>query len=307
MSTFITVSALTKTSGATLIGTGQNELFLGSRYGDRIFGNGGNDILDGNQGNDALSGGDGDDELYGGSKTAIFSNDGNDSLDGGNGNDWLSGGTGLDTLLGGTGNDSLFGGAGNDRLWGGTGNDYLDGGNENDYLLGEEGLDTLLGGSGSDILVGGLQNDVLTGGMDAQKDWFGFTATNQGTDQIRDFTTGIDQVLLNASAFSLNKLPANQVPPGHPLASVFLSSQGLASSTPFYRVDTSQFGIFQTLVVAEASGKSLAIVSAAYGSGSSTTTPAALYQITGGTGILIAEFTNGVIPGLATTNDFLLY
>ncbi len=305
MTTYITV--LAKSLGGILVGTGQDELFQGSRYPDRIWGNGGNDLLNGNLGNDWLYGGDGDDELYGGSQTSAFSNDGNDYLDGGNGNDGLLGGTGLDTLLGGTGNDTLFGGAGNDRLFGGTGNDYLDGGNDHDYLLGEDGRDTLLGGSGSDILVGGLQNDVLTGGVDTQKDWFAFTALNQGADQVTDFTLGSDQVLLNASAFGLNKLLANQVAAGHPLSSVFLASQGLASSTLFYKVDSTQFGIFQTLADAKLSGKSLAIVSAAYGAGSQTTPPAALYQITGGTETLIAEFTNGVIPGLTGLNDFLLY
>lgn len=292
----MTITVLANPLGGTLIGTGQNELFQGSRNVDRILGNGGNDLLNGNEGNDSLFGGDGDDELYGGSQTLTFINDGNDYLDGGNGNDWLSGGTGLDTLLGSTGND---------RLFGGTGNDYLDGGNQNDYLAGEDGLDRLLGGSSFDVLVGGLGSDTLTGG--SENDWFAYTALNQGGDKITDFTMGIDQVLLKASDFGLNKLLANQVPVNGTLANIFLTSQGLASSTPFYRVDIAQFGIFQTLALAQASGKSLAIVSAAYGSGTPSTTPAALYQITGGTETLIAEFTNGVIPGQTSLNDFLLY
>ena len=75
---------------------------------------------------------------------------------------------GTDSLLGGANNDTLLGGANNDSLDGGAGNDSLDGGDDDDILIGGTGLDTLTGGAGADQFV--------------------YTASNQGTDSITDFT-----------------------------------------------------------------------------------------------------------------------
>jgi len=132
--------------------------------------------------------------------------------------DNLTGADGLDTLLGLDGNDTLFGGIESDSLDGGLGHDSLDGGSENDTLIGGDGNDTLLGGSGNDTLDGGLGhdslhggsgtdtliggdgNDTLTGG--AAADHFAYTASNQGTDSITDFTIAQnDRLQFTGTAF----------------------------------------------------------------------------------------------------------
>ena len=132
--------------------------------------------------------------------------------------DNLTGAEGLDTLLGLDGNDTLFGGIESDSLDGGPGDDLLDGGSENDTLIGGDGNDTLLGGSGNDTLDGGLGhdslhggsgtdtliggdgNDTLTGG--AAADHFAYTASNQGTDSITDFTIAQnDRLQFTGTAF----------------------------------------------------------------------------------------------------------
>ncbi len=106
-------------------------------------------------------------------------------LFGGRGNDHINGTAGNDYILGGNGKDSLNGRNGNDTLLGGNGNDILVGGN---------GKDILDGGNGSDTLSGGFGKDTLTGGNG--KDKFVLAAT-QGTDQITDFSKGIDLIGLS--------------------------------------------------------------------------------------------------------------
>jgi hypothetical protein len=64
---------------ATIKGTEQNDIEVGTAGNDKIFGDDGNDTLYGGLGSDDLNGGAGDDFLYGGA--------GNDALDGGKGFD----------------------------------------------------------------------------------------------------------------------------------------------------------------------------------------------------------------------------
>ena len=126
--------------------------------------------------------------------------EGLDTLLGLDGNDTLFGGIESDSLDGGLGHDTLIGGSENDTLIGGDGNDSLDGGSGNDTLDGGLGHDSLHGGSGTDTLIGGDGNDTLTGGGAA--DHFAYTASNQGTDSITDFTIAQnDRLQFTGTAF----------------------------------------------------------------------------------------------------------
>ena len=136
-------------SGATLIGTGVDEVLTGTNSSDEIWGLGGNDIITGSDqtdilvggaGSDNISGGNQNDTLYGGSESDIMAGDaGNDTLYGGSGDDNLSGGTGTDTIYGGSGNDTLNGNDGNDLFV----FDGSNGGGDSDWVNGGTGVDTI--------------------------------------------------------------------------------------------------------------------------------------------------------------------
>ncbi|HEV2747786.1 MAG TPA: sulfatase-like hydrolase/transferase [Allosphingosinicella sp.] len=139
-----------------LIGSGWDDIFVGSGLANRIEGGAGEDTLRGQSGSDALHGGDD-----------------------------------KDLLFAGFGNDSVNGEGGDDLLFGELGNDAVDGGGGRDRLLGQEGADTLAGGDGNDVLRGGIQKDMLTGG--AGTDQFVFEpgdagATTAAADRVADFT-----------------------------------------------------------------------------------------------------------------------
>lgn len=160
---------------------GGNVIYFGSGTGSvsgTVFGGLGNDTLSGSKSADRFDGGDGNDVLLG--------KGGDDELFGGIDDDTLSGGKGADRLFGGDGIDDLNGGADNDRLNGGAGDDILDGSSGNDVLK---------GGSGQDVLIAGTGNDKLWGGADA--DMFIFNEDNVGTDRIKDFEDGVDQIDLS--------------------------------------------------------------------------------------------------------------
>lgn len=103
--------------GYVMRGTGADEIFVGSRYPDKLVGRGGDDVLRGGGQEDLLLGGPGADRLVGGP--------GADWLAGGSGRDRLSGRAGLDTLVGGAGADTLVGGTGRDIFRGSRGNDTI--------------------------------------------------------------------------------------------------------------------------------------------------------------------------------------
>ncbi|MDX2240095.1 MAG: choice-of-anchor D domain-containing protein [Leptolyngbyaceae cyanobacterium bins.302] len=117
-----------------------------------------------------------------------------DRIFGWSGHDILSGGLDGDEIFGGEGNDRLYGQDGNDQLFGEVGNDQLFGDEGDDWLWGDAGDDLLYGGAGSDRLLGGTGNDILTG--DGGADVF-VLATGTGTDVIRDFRLGDDQIGLS--------------------------------------------------------------------------------------------------------------
>ena len=103
-----------------------DDVLLGSTFGDRLFGRQGRDLLRGREGNDCLWGGEGADVLDGdGGDDSLWGGDGRDRLFGGSGNDRLLGGAKADELHGDTGNDQLVPGTGRDRVWGGPGNDTI--------------------------------------------------------------------------------------------------------------------------------------------------------------------------------------
>jgi Ca2+-binding RTX toxin-like protein len=96
-------------------------------------------------------------------------------------------------------NDVINGQGGDDILSGLSGNDSLRGGDGNDHLLGGTGEDMLVGGSGNDRLSGGLGADTLIGGDGCDR----FILTpEEGTDVIRDFQLGQDQLQFTGSLLS---------------------------------------------------------------------------------------------------------
>ena len=103
-----------------------DDVLVGSTFGDRLFGRQGRDLLRGRAGNDCLYGGDGNDVLDGdGGDDQLSGGDGRDRLFGGSGKDRVLGGAKGDELHGDTGDDQLFPGTGRDRVWGGPGNDVI--------------------------------------------------------------------------------------------------------------------------------------------------------------------------------------
>lgn len=180
---------------------------------DRLWGDIGNDTFWANAGRDTLWGGDGNDVLGAGEDNdLVYGEAGDDELRLGRGNDIGHGGDGADTLLGVNGDDTLWGGNGNDLLEGGNGRDALWGEADNDVLLSGNDADTLNGGAGNDTLWAGAGNDLITGGSgndtlvgEAGADQFIFYA-NQGSDVIRDFTIGTDQIAVGSGAKSFAAL-----------------------------------------------------------------------------------------------------
>jgi serralysin len=216
----------------TVTGTTLGDILDGLGGADTVNGQGGNDTLSGGSGNDVLNGGGGADVMNGGLGNDTFRVDnagdevnenaaqGTDTVETtrttytlplnvekliftGTGGFTGTGNDGKNTITGGTGNDTLNGGSGNDTLNGGVGNDTLNGGNQNDTLNGAGGSDTLNGAAGNDTLKGGLGNDFLTGGTGLDRFQFD-TALNATTnvDQVFDFSTVDDKILLSAAVFT---------------------------------------------------------------------------------------------------------
>ena len=127
-------------------------------------------------------------------------------IDGGSGNDRIFGDTCNDFLNGNAGNDILFGESGDDLLDGGSGKDRLYGGIGDDIVEGGDGNDLLFAGSGDDFLRGEMGDDILYGqrGVDTF-----ILASGEGTDLIRDYESGIDQIGL--VGLSVEELEINQI------------------------------------------------------------------------------------------------
>ncbi|MDZ8264701.1 calcium-binding protein, partial [Nostoc sp. ChiQUE01b] len=183
----------------------------------------GNDTLTGNTLNNTLIGGGGNDRLQGLTGNDTYSFVANSAL----GTDTIIETTtgGIDTInfsgttvavnvnLGLTtsqtvnSNLKLILSANNviENATGGTGNDLLTGNTLNNTLIGGNGNDTLQGGNGDDQLLGGLGNDILTGGTGKDKYLFqsnGVFSTSLGVDNITQFETGQDQIVLSKTTFN---------------------------------------------------------------------------------------------------------
>jgi Ca2+-binding RTX toxin-like protein len=154
------------------LGTNFEELWLkeGSLAQDGIGNALANKIV-GNAVDNQIKGFAGADQLWG--------NDGNDVIYGGLGNDLIFAGSGTDKLFGDDGADKLYGGAGSDTLFGGAGADSLEAGNDGDVLYGDAGNDLMLGGVGHDHFV---------------------FATGTGTDRVKHFVLGTDQIVIDGVA-----------------------------------------------------------------------------------------------------------
>jgi Ca2+-binding RTX toxin-like protein len=130
----------------------------------------------------------------------------NDNLLGNDGDDYLLGGAGNDVVGGQAGNDTVLGNTGDDKVYGNAGDDSLAGGHGFDHLFGGDGKDVLLGGTGGDRLNGGAGNDSLTGGGGKDRFIFNtnesFTPADFGIDNITDFTSGQDLILLDQRSFN---------------------------------------------------------------------------------------------------------
>ena len=142
---------------------------------ENAIGSGFNDILVGSDAANVLDGGAGNDSLGGGA--------GNDTLIGGLGNDTLAGNAGTDTVsyagtagavvvnLSAAGFASGLGNVASNRSAGAAGLDTLTsienatGGEGNDTIVGSAAANVLTGGAGNDVLIGGLGNDTIDGGL----------------------------------------------------------------------------------------------------------------------------------------------
>ena len=119
----------------------------------------------------------------------------------------------IENAVGGSGNDILTGNEVANSLDGGFGQDILLGGDGDDWLFGWYGDDTLQGGNDTDVLFGENGKDMLTGG--GGQDYFVIGSRFEGIDQITDFQTGLDKIVLMATDFSggltaNNSLNSNQ-------------------------------------------------------------------------------------------------
>ena len=231
-----TIDASGNGAAFSLQGAQGDDLLIGGFGNDTIFGGNGDDAIFGDDGNDLLLGGLGVDSIFGGAgNDTLIGNQSGDFLDGGEGSDvyMIEGadviadtGTGADdfdraqiSAAGGvaiavgswTGVERINGFIGNDTIdaTGATAALTLDGSAGDDLLIGGSGDDTLFGGNGADRLVGGAGRDFLVGGAGA--DVFVF-ATGSGSDVIRDFVRGTDQIDLRNHAVmdSFTDLTINQ-------------------------------------------------------------------------------------------------
>jgi Ca2+-binding RTX toxin-like protein len=224
-------------TGNDTITTGSyDDAIWGDDGNDSLNGGAGNDTLSGGFGFDTLIGGEGNDSIKGDNDNdVLYGGAGNDTLNGSAGIDTLDGGSGNDTYTVDNLNDqinetsattteidtvnssvnwtlgnylekltltgsSAINGTGNtldNTLTGNSGNNQLDGG---------VGNDTLMGGSGNDLLKGGSGNDRLTGGAGSDRFIYDtnavFTADAVGTDQITDFVSGTDKIVLDKTTFT---------------------------------------------------------------------------------------------------------
>ena len=148
--------------------------------GEHIVGTNGSDTLTDTPGNDTI-------EALGGNDTIVIAHGGDDTIDGGSGYDSIS--------FYGQAPEGVVFDFGNGRT---TNVERLLTDSGDDHLIGAAGSQNLSGVAGNDILEGRAGNDTLWGGTGADRFVFRETGTTNA-DSIRDFASGTDKVVLDAS------------------------------------------------------------------------------------------------------------
>lgn len=156
---------------------------------DRLFGGDGNDVLLGGDGADTLNG------YYGVDWASYIDSTSGVTVDLQAQSGWGGSAEG-DRLVGVEG---LYGSGWADVLSGSIGRNWLTGNSGDDLVAGRGGKDVLQGGEGNDTLSGGYATDTLTGG--AGQDDFLFDTGLGPVDVIRDFESGVDQIVLDNAIF----------------------------------------------------------------------------------------------------------
>jgi RHS repeat-associated protein len=222
---------LTLTGTSNIDGTGNivNNVLTGNSGSNTLNTGDGNDTLNGGAGTDALIGGVGNDTYLVDTTTDIITEYDNGGTDTVSSSVNYTLGDNLENLtLTGSGANGT-GNALNNVITGNYANNTVDGGIGDDSLSGSVGIDTLMGGSGNDLLAGGSGNDRLTG--DADNDRFiydtnaVFATSAVGIDQITDFVSGIDKIVLDKTTFTA-------------LTSIAIAGSGFSLASEFAVVGT---------------------------------------------------------------------
>jgi Ca2+-binding RTX toxin-like protein len=198
---------LTGTSAINGRGNGLNNTITGNSAANGIVGGAGNDTMTGGAGNDTYVVDSAGDVV---NETSALATE----IDTVQSEVGYTLGANVErlTLIGtnainGTGNslnNTLTGNSANNTLFGGISNDILTAGLGNDLLIGASGNDTLTGGDGSDRFVYDSNAAFITSAI--------------GIDQITDFVSGTDKIVLNKTTFTaLTSISGN----GFSLASEF--------------------------------------------------------------------------------------
>jgi len=155
---------MTGTGGTYATGNGLDNL---------IVGNTGADTLDGGAGGDFMVGHEGDDIYFVdnlGDRTVESAGEGTDAIY-----------TSISWTIGADVENMVLTGSGNIN---GSGNEL------NNFIFGNSGNNIITGGAGADVLSGG-----------AGADQFVYNAVSEGGDAISDFVSGVDDIVIDASAF----------------------------------------------------------------------------------------------------------
>jgi Ca2+-binding RTX toxin-like protein len=215
------VERLTLTGTSAINGTGNslNNTITGNSAANLISGGVGNDTMIGGAGNDIYVVGSSGDVV---NETSVLTTE-IDTVQSGVSHT-LGANVERLTLLG----NSAINGTGNNLK------NTITGNSADNTLFGGIGSDTISGGLGSDRLIGASGNDSLTGGDGSDRFIYdsnaAFVTSAVGTDQITDFVSGTDKIVLDKTTFTaLTSIAGN----GFNLASEFavVGSDAAASTS----------------------------------------------------------------------------
>jgi Ca2+-binding RTX toxin-like protein len=184
-----------------VVGTSFNDSITGDGSANRLEGGAGKDTLTGREGNDTLLGGGGDDVFV---MTNGGSSYGNDTIDGGAGSDRVEfGSLGKSAITVNLAAGTLAGGgpsAGGSIALASVEN--VLGSAYADIIIGSAAANWLQGYYGNDTLDGGAGNDTLAGGVGSDSFRFSVAPGAANADQISDFASGADKILLDRAVHS---------------------------------------------------------------------------------------------------------